>query len=279
MRCKSVSYYKGANYCEIIYKNNASAPERYKEDKGWIYSEREGWDMKITGSCSKAGCKINEKCIPKSLGNYECILSDCGMPPIVRGADSGSLERWDAIGIYRQIHLQCHKYIFKKKGSGMLGCSLNGQWTINLTCEFQEVWVPFKGKLYMVRSKKLKWTDAKVACENEGASLVEIKSKEENTWITENLLKPFFEGTDITEWTATVFWIGGKCNSGKAEECTWEKNREKFQNREKFRYHNFRDKEPKDDSEECVFTSTANDGEWNDFYCDQERPYLCEKST
>ncbi|XP_062611247.1 uncharacterized protein LOC134273086, partial [Saccostrea cucullata] len=191
-RCKSVSYYKGANYCEISYENKTTAPKRYKEDTGWIYSEKEDWDPKITGFCSVAKCKENEKCIPKSLGNYECILSDCGMPPVVTGADSNSLERWDAIGIYRQLHLQCHKYIFKKKGSGMLGCSANGEWTIHLSCQFQEVWVPFEDKLYLVRSKKLKWHDAKEDCEILGSTLAEIESEKENDWIVETLLKPFF---------------------------------------------------------------------------------------
>ncbi|XP_062593252.1 uncharacterized protein LOC134254737 [Saccostrea cucullata] len=132
-RCKSVSYYKGANYCEISYENETTAHDKYKEDKGWTYSEREDWDPKITGSCSEATCKIYQKCIPKSLGSYECVLSDCEIPPDVDGADMNSVERWDAIGIYRQLNIKCRDK-YNLKGPGLLNCLSNGQWEIHLIC-------------------------------------------------------------------------------------------------------------------------------------------------
>ena len=44
-RCRSVSYYKGTNYCEINYENKSTASDRFLESQGWIYSEKEDWDI------------------------------------------------------------------------------------------------------------------------------------------------------------------------------------------------------------------------------------------
>ena len=42
-RCKSVNYFKGANFCEINYENKTTAETRYMESAGWVYSEKEHW--------------------------------------------------------------------------------------------------------------------------------------------------------------------------------------------------------------------------------------------
>ncbi|XP_061190965.1 uncharacterized protein LOC133199108 [Saccostrea echinata] len=131
-RCKSVSYYKGANYCEINYENKTTAPDRYEQDTGWIYSEKEHWDKNITGACMNANCLDNQKCNSLPFGKYECIPSDCGIP-YVEGADINSSDRWDAIGIRRQMHLKCYKE-FKQTGSGILSCPTSGIWTADLRC-------------------------------------------------------------------------------------------------------------------------------------------------
>jgi hypothetical protein len=44
-RCRSVSYYKGTNYCEVNYENKFTASDRFLESQGWIYSEKEDWDI------------------------------------------------------------------------------------------------------------------------------------------------------------------------------------------------------------------------------------------
>ena len=42
-RCKSVNYFKGANFCESNYENKTTAETRYMESAGWVYSEKEHW--------------------------------------------------------------------------------------------------------------------------------------------------------------------------------------------------------------------------------------------
>ena len=42
-RCQSVSYFKGANYCEIKYKDKLTAASSYQELAGWVYSEKGHW--------------------------------------------------------------------------------------------------------------------------------------------------------------------------------------------------------------------------------------------
>lgn len=44
-RCLSLSYYGGANYCEINYENKRTASGRYIKSLGWVYSQREDWPM------------------------------------------------------------------------------------------------------------------------------------------------------------------------------------------------------------------------------------------
>ena len=42
-RCLSVSYFKGANYCEIKYEDKLTAASSYQEQAGWVYSEKRHW--------------------------------------------------------------------------------------------------------------------------------------------------------------------------------------------------------------------------------------------
>jgi hypothetical protein len=57
-RCRSVSYYKGTNYCEINYENKSTASDRFLESQGWIYSEKEDWDsVSMMYACRLGYCK------------------------------------------------------------------------------------------------------------------------------------------------------------------------------------------------------------------------------
>lgn len=42
-RCKSVNYFKGANFCEINYENKTTAETKYLDAAGWVYTEKEHW--------------------------------------------------------------------------------------------------------------------------------------------------------------------------------------------------------------------------------------------
>ena len=43
MRCKSVNYFKGANYCETNYEDQRSASNKFTTRTRWLYSEKGDW--------------------------------------------------------------------------------------------------------------------------------------------------------------------------------------------------------------------------------------------
>ncbi|XP_061170718.1 uncharacterized protein LOC133180163 [Saccostrea echinata] len=132
-RCQSVNYHKGANICEINYENKATGRDHYTPSYGWIYTNAIDWIRELTGVCLNSNCGTNETCIPLPSGDHRCALSDCGVP-VISGADMDSLGRWDAIGIERTMELEClGNYV--KIGTGILRCTVSGQWTIDLSCD------------------------------------------------------------------------------------------------------------------------------------------------
>eukprot|EP00105_Crassostrea_gigas_P038128 XP_019922276.1 PREDICTED: uncharacterized protein LOC105327050 [Crassostrea gigas] len=132
-RCKSVNYFKGANYCEINYENKATAETRYMDNAGWVYSEKEHWPKELAGSCSNSTCEINQTCKHKRYSEdkfFKCVLSDCGIPD-KKGIDLSSIKREDAIGIHRRIHASCSDG-YSQSGSGRLNCQSNGEWKYDI---------------------------------------------------------------------------------------------------------------------------------------------------
>uniref|UniRef100_A0A8W8MLC8 Uncharacterized protein n=1 Tax=Magallana gigas TaxID=29159 RepID=A0A8W8MLC8_MAGGI len=135
-RCKSVNYYKGANFCEINYENKTTAETRYMESAGWVYSEKEHWPKELAGACSNSTCGINQTCKHKRYSEdkfFECVLSDCGIPD-QKGIDLNTTRREDAIGIHRRIHASCADG-YSQSGSGRLICQSNGEWKYDIVCE------------------------------------------------------------------------------------------------------------------------------------------------
>uniref|UniRef100_A0A8W8MM01 Sushi domain-containing protein n=1 Tax=Magallana gigas TaxID=29159 RepID=A0A8W8MM01_MAGGI len=138
-RCKSVNYFKGANYCELNYENKTTAGTRYMDSAGWVYSEKEHWPKELAGACSNSTCEINQTCKHKRYSDekfFECVLSDCGIPDI-KGIDLGSIKREDAIGIHRRIHASCADG-YSQSGSGRLNCQSNGEWKYDIVCTVDE---------------------------------------------------------------------------------------------------------------------------------------------
>uniref|UniRef100_A0A8W8ML71 Uncharacterized protein n=1 Tax=Magallana gigas TaxID=29159 RepID=A0A8W8ML71_MAGGI len=134
-RCKSVNYFKGANYCELNYENKTTAETMYMDSAGWVYSEKEHWPKELAGACSNSTCEINQTCKHKRYSEdkfFECVLSDCGIPDI-KGIDLGSIKREDAIGIHRGIHASCADG-YSQYGSGRLNCQSNGEWKYDIVC-------------------------------------------------------------------------------------------------------------------------------------------------
>lgn len=56
-RCKSVNYFKGANFCEINYENKMAAETMYVDSAGWVYSENEHWP-KVNISITFCRCTV-----------------------------------------------------------------------------------------------------------------------------------------------------------------------------------------------------------------------------
>ena len=59
-RCKSINYFKGANYCETNYEDKASAVDKFTTKTGWVYSERTHWPevsvlLHVQGTTGRTG--------------------------------------------------------------------------------------------------------------------------------------------------------------------------------------------------------------------------------
>uniref|UniRef100_A0A8W8MLE5 Uncharacterized protein n=1 Tax=Magallana gigas TaxID=29159 RepID=A0A8W8MLE5_MAGGI len=135
-RCKSVNYCKGANYCEINYENKTTADNKYMDNAGFVYSEKEHWPKELAGACSSSTCEINQTCKHKRYSEdkfFECVLSDCGIPD-QKGINLNTTRREDAIGLHRRIHASCADG-YSQSGSGRLNCQSNGEWKYNIVCE------------------------------------------------------------------------------------------------------------------------------------------------
>eukprot|EP00105_Crassostrea_gigas_P038658 XP_019922806.1 PREDICTED: uncharacterized protein LOC105328288 [Crassostrea gigas] len=131
-RCRSINYYQGAHFCQTNFKSSTDVPEHYIEKPGWIYTDIGDWDKEIAGACSRSSCDINEKCVPKPFDDFDCVLSDCGIP---EGPEYSldKVEEWDGIGITRGIHLACSPR-YTQHGSGFFLCRSDGSWRKNLRC-------------------------------------------------------------------------------------------------------------------------------------------------
>lgn len=131
-RCRSINYYQGAHFCQTNFENRTTVPELYIEKPGWIYTDIGDWDKEIAGACSRSSCDINEKCVPKPFDDFDCVLSDCGIPE-GSGYSLDKVEEWDGIGITRGIHVACYPW-YIQHGSGFFLCRSDGSWRKDLTC-------------------------------------------------------------------------------------------------------------------------------------------------
>ncbi|XP_052693406.1 uncharacterized protein LOC128171667 [Crassostrea angulata] len=82
-----------------------------------------------------SNCSMNEKCIPKPFGQFECVLSDCGIPSN-EAFSMEKLKEWDGIGITRGMHITCSSG-YDQQGSEFLLCQTDGSWKTSLNCTFK----------------------------------------------------------------------------------------------------------------------------------------------
>ncbi|XP_048750884.2 uncharacterized protein LOC125662641 isoform X1 [Ostrea edulis] len=253
-RCKSVSYYGGAKYCEINYENKTTAPNKYLESAGWVYSEREDWDKTITGPCAFSNCEMNQACQPLPFAKHKCVLTDCGIPKMHR-ADMDEVGRWDAIAIGRMVHPRC---INQDKHIGRLLCSKEGHWIVDRNCG----WSRFRDHMYIVGDSKSDWKSAEKQCRSDGGYLAEINSIEENSWIRDCIMKT---------GSITALWIGAN-DLDKENEFTWRSSKTPLL------YSNWNNKQPNDSNDNQVCAVLKESGKWNDIKCERQRNFICEKA-
>ena len=127
--------------------------------------------------------------------------------------------------------------------------------------------VTFSTSSYAVFDTKKTWEAASLSCQGLGAELVKIESKAETEFIDATFLS-----------TRMKMWIG---LNDIVNEDDW-----KWSDGSSLEgYTNWGDKEPNnhEDQQHCVViikgvvSNTDFQAEWNDFRCDREIVYLCEK--
>lgn len=120
------------------------------------------------------------------------------------------------------------------------------------------------------------WDNARKSCEDVGGNLIKIETKEENTFLLNTFLQIPSSEVFIEAWIGlsdkdkegTFVWTDGTPQSN-SEDCTvWA------------------DDQPNDeDDQDCVEIANGvfwpggppQIGVWNDFQCDKELKYICEK--
>ncbi|XP_061190113.1 lymphocyte antigen 75-like [Saccostrea echinata] len=267
-RCKSISYYQGAHYCEINYESRNTSSLMYVQDAGWIYSDIEDWDNELIGPCSNANCTENEKCDQLSFQEFKCILTDCGVPTD-KNVSFSMVDRWDGIGIYRGIHLKCAEN-YNQTGSQLFVCQSNGKWKSDLICEkvCPQDWIEFEGHCYF-KGEDVSWHYAKEVCESEDAYLVEVNEEKENDFLKETFLQIINSSPCIDDFSCPA-WIGA--NDLETDRLIlWSRDKNSLL------YTNWYPYEPNGylGKEHCV--QLLRSGFWNDANCDAKIPYICEK--
>ncbi len=123
-----------------------------------------------------------------------------------------------------------------------------------------------QNETYLFCESKLNWVAAENTCALYGYELVSIEDDDENAWIDGQREERLTEGGE----TLGRSWIG---LSDRAEEglFVWIDGREPT-------YVNWSGDEPNNASgnEDCGGMWDKGTGQWNDFNCDDEKPFICQ---
>ncbi|XP_052691246.1 uncharacterized protein LOC128169121 [Crassostrea angulata] len=146
-RCKSVNYFKGANFCESNYENKTTAEKRYMESAGWVYSEKVHWPKPSLTVCSACVLRLVMRVALDIDLSFTIWLELVQTQPVksARNVDTRDILKInslnvfiifceDAIGIHRRIHASCADG-YSQSGSGRLICQSNGEWKYDIVCE------------------------------------------------------------------------------------------------------------------------------------------------
>uniref|UniRef100_A0A8W8P1N7 EGF-like domain-containing protein n=1 Tax=Magallana gigas TaxID=29159 RepID=A0A8W8P1N7_MAGGI len=74
-RCKSVNYFKEANFCETNYENKTTANTKYEDGAGWVYSEKEHWPKEYELLALTELCEVIVKGCETSVYGSSCNVS------------------------------------------------------------------------------------------------------------------------------------------------------------------------------------------------------------
>ena len=130
--------------------------------------------------------------------------------------------------------------------------------TVYQIAQCEEGWSIFGNACYKVSNETTDWYDAERTCNESGAHLTSIHSKEESD---------FFLGLQHT--SSDNFWIGGHRSDGVF----------KWIDGTTIDYTNWWTNEPNNDggNENCIETFRTSDNKWNDLACNAQLNFLCKK--
>lgn len=123
----------------------------------------------------------------------------------------------------------------------------------------------YNGHCYGLGEFKMTWTDSKIECQEIGAYLTEVETKDENTWLTTTFLPPAADTAECPDAWACSSWIGAERLN--ASEFFWNRHGNIVTNAPWY------PGEP--DTRECVHLLRS--ALWDDDFCDIPRHYICEK--
>ncbi|XP_062567794.1 galactose-specific lectin nattectin-like [Saccostrea cucullata] len=194
----------------------------------------------------------------QSLTSDECERCDVRLSDMLRMLKSLQTQ----VSIYREENMELKSEIKKLS-----------KWQNNSkasVCSVERV--HYRGHSYRYHKSKMNWTDAQIACEKEGAYLVEIEDNLESEWITDMFLKKDLCSTYDGQ---CMVWTGGNDRDTEGV-FKWSHSKNTFQ------FTNWNTKEPSIGSldvgsyENCL--SLLPVGYWNDALCSWKFDFLCERS-
>uniref|UniRef100_A0AAY5EYQ1 C-type lectin domain-containing protein n=1 Tax=Electrophorus electricus TaxID=8005 RepID=A0AAY5EYQ1_ELEEL len=140
----------------------------------------------------------------------------------------------------------------------------------------QQGWFYFRSKLYYISLEMKTWSEGRQDCNNRGADLVIINSREEqreraSVHLIFHTLQPHLQEFTVKMVGNSKAWIG-LTDTEKEGEWKWVDGTE-------FTTEYWKENEPNDidNNEDCV--EQTNKKGWNDNACSEKQMWICEKSA
>lgn len=182
--CLSFNYLRSAIFCELNYASDLLEDEVLTDSAGWIYGKRDHWSMLLTKRCRDSNCSLVEKCV-ESLDGHDCVLSQCHPSSLKLPANVKPFKSDKSLDFGSTHRVVCADG-FHPSSDGNVKCLWNASWTdVNLECKKSCPGTNTRNgdSNYCFVSDELNWASAKIRCSSYGAHLLEIETKEENSWI------------------------------------------------------------------------------------------------